>query len=179
MSRCSLVLVVVVVACGCGGGSTVESPPPAAPERIRLESPGFQAKGTIPERFTCSGKGTPPPLRWSGVPQAVRSLALVVTDPDAPGGTFVHWTAWDLPPHSRGVAGRLPAGAREGKNSSGDTGWTPPCPPGGDSPHRYVFSLYALSKSLGLESGAPPEDVFRALRSHATVRGRLTGRFGR
>jgi phosphatidylethanolamine-binding protein (PEBP) family uncharacterized protein len=87
----------------------------------------------------------------------------------------VHWTAWDLTPRSGSVTGR----PTEGRNSAGGTGWTPPCPPEGNKPHRYIFSLYALSKPLGLASGAPGDAVHHALRGRAIARGRLTGRFGR
>ena len=176
MLRRCLPLAGILLVAGCGGGgSTVKAPAPAAPESIRLTSPAFHDGGTIPERFTCSGKGSPPPLSWSGVPRSARSLALLVEDPDAPSGTFVHWTAWDIPPRSH----RLTHPPRQGNNSSGDTGWTPPCPPNGASPHHYVFTLYALSKPLGLESGLDADAVHRAVRGKALARGRLTGRFGR
>ncbi len=176
LRRCvSLAGLVLVAGCGGGGGSPVKAPAPPAPESIHLSSPAFRDGGAIPARFTCSGKGSPPPLRWSGVPASARSLALLVEDPDAPSGTFVHWTAWDIPPRSH----RLGKPPRQGSNSSGDTGWAPPCPPQGDKAHHYVFTLYALSKPLGLESGTNADAVHRAVRGKALARGELTGRFGR
>jgi phosphatidylethanolamine-binding protein (PEBP) family uncharacterized protein len=88
MLRRSLPLAGILLVAGCGGGgSTVKAPAPAAPESIRLTSPAFHDGGRIPVRFTCSGKGSPPPLSWSGVPRSARSLALLVEDPDAPSGT--------------------------------------------------------------------------------------------
>jgi Raf kinase inhibitor-like YbhB/YbcL family protein len=176
IGRLAPVLAALLLMAGCGGEETVKSKPPASPERIKLESPGFEDGGTIPKAFTCSGKGEPPPLRAIGVPRKARSLALLVEDPDAPGGTFVHWTAWNLTPRSGSVAGR----PTEGRNSARDIGWTPPCPPEGDKPHRYVFSLYALSDPLKeLHPGASPDAVHTALRDKAIARGVLTGRFGR
>jgi Raf kinase inhibitor-like YbhB/YbcL family protein len=165
---------------GCGGGHTVEGPPPAAPERIALTSPAFRGGGTIPERFTCDGEEVSPPLAWRDMPSGARSAALLVEDPDAPKGTFVHWTVWDLPARDGALpAGRLPAGARQGENSFGKERYGGPCPPEDDQPHRYVFTLYALNGPLGLDAGAKPEDVRSAIGEHALARGELTGRFGR
>jgi Raf kinase inhibitor-like YbhB/YbcL family protein len=168
------------VAVGACGGDKVEGPPPSAPDRIRLTSPAFAPGGSIPERFTCDGEDVSPPLRWSGVPAAARSLALLLEDPDAPGGTFVHWTLFALPPSSAGLsAGDVPADAREGENSFGEQGYRGPCPPEGDEPHRYVFVLYALRSALDLDAGASPSEVRAAVGDRALARGRLTGRFGR
>jgi Raf kinase inhibitor-like YbhB/YbcL family protein len=165
---------------GCGGADTVAGPAPAAPDRIRVTSPAFEAGGTIPRRFTCSGENVSPPLAWSGVPADAGELAVVVEDPDAPGGTFVHWTLYAIPPDEPALAeGAIPPGAREGKTSSGDTGYSGPCPPEGDRPHRYEFLVYALSSRLDLEQGAAPDDVRAAIADAALARGRLVGRFGR
>ena len=93
----------------------VKGPPPAAPATIRLSSPVVRDGGALPRDYTCDGAGGPPPLRWTGVPPRARSLALLVEDPDAPGGTFVHWTLWGLPARDGGLAaGRIPPGARQG-----------------------------------------------------------------
>ena len=129
---------------------------------------------TIPLRYTCSGAGARPPVAWRGVPRRARELVLVVTDPDAPGGSFVHWTAYGIAPGAHALPRRL----REGRNSAGKDGWTPPCPPKGDRPHHYVFALYALPRRSGLLAGADPDRVIGALRG-ALARGALVGRFGR
>jgi Raf kinase inhibitor-like YbhB/YbcL family protein len=165
-----------VAAAGCGGGHESATPPASGvPASITFSSPALGA--TIPRRFTCAGRGTSPPLEWSGAPARARELVLVVQDPDAPGGTFVHWTAFGL--HAT-PSGRLPAGATpaSGRNSAGHTGWTPPCPPKGDRPHRYEFSLYALAKPSGLRAGAAPAAVRTAL-AGALARGGFTARYGR
>jgi Raf kinase inhibitor-like YbhB/YbcL family protein len=117
---------------------------------------------------------------WSSVPAKARELALLVEDPDAPGGTFVHWTAWGIPPKVTQIPPGVPTGnIQQGKNSFGKTGYGGPCPPKGDSPHRYVFTLYALSTTLPLGEGASPSDVTKAIGDIAIAKGTLTGKYGR
>jgi Raf kinase inhibitor-like YbhB/YbcL family protein len=173
----SIVLLAALALAACGDDK-VEGPPPAAPQAMTLTSPDFAADGEIPKRLTCDGDGKSPALSWRGVPRRARSLALLVEDPDAPGGTFVHWTAWDVP----ATATSLPAAAeppRQGKSSGGDAGWAPPCPTEGDDAHRYVFTLYALRAPLGLDRDAAPDEVRDAIAGSAIARGTLTGRYGR
>jgi len=169
---------VVLFAClaGCGGGDKLTSPPPSAPRRLTITSPDFPANGAIPARFSCDGAKARPALRFSGVPAGAAELALIVVDPDA--GGFVHWTAYALPPATRALgATGLPAGTREGENSTGATGWTPPCPPSGT--HRYEFRLYWLKRASGLAAGAKPDEVLAAVRVSAGASGLLVGRYGR
>jgi Raf kinase inhibitor-like YbhB/YbcL family protein len=173
-SRASAALVALAIA-GCGGGETVEGPPPQAPATMQLTSDAFADGETIPERYTCEGEDVAPALRWDGVPADAQALALVMEDPDAPSGTFVHWTVLDIPAD----APALPRDATEGANSFGDRGYGGPCPPEGDEPHRYVFLLYALKAPLGLEAGAEPGEVRAAIEREAIASGQLTGRFGR
>jgi Raf kinase inhibitor-like YbhB/YbcL family protein len=175
----ALAALAIAASPGCGD-ETVDGPAPAAPDRLRVSSSAFAAGGSIPVRFTCAGGGVSPPLAWRGVPARARALALLLEDPDASGGTFVHWTLYDISPRATGMrAGAAPAGSREGTNSFGDRGYGGPCPPEGDAPHRYVFALYALRSPLGLEPGSAPDDVRAAIAERAIARGRLTGRFGR
>jgi Raf kinase inhibitor-like YbhB/YbcL family protein len=170
-----LTLLVCLVGCG-GGGEKLKSPPPSAPRQLTVTSPDFPANGAIPARLSCDGKKARPALRFAGVPAGAAELALVVVDPDA--GGFVHWTVYRLPPGTRALgATGLPAGAREGENSTGATGWTPPCPP--DGTHRYEFRLYWLKRASGLEAGAKPDDVIAALRAGAGASGLLVGRYER
>jgi Raf kinase inhibitor-like YbhB/YbcL family protein len=171
---------IVAVALGACGDDTVEGPPPAAPDRIRVTRPAFAPNASIPARFTCDGDDVSPPLRWSGTPAGTRPLALLMEDPDASDGTFVHWTLFGLAPDGTGLReGEVPADAHEGENSFGDEGYGGPCPPEGDQPHRYVFTLYALRSVPDLDAGASPGQVRDAVGEQAIARGQLTGRFGR
>jgi Raf kinase inhibitor-like YbhB/YbcL family protein len=162
---------------GCGGGDKVTSAPSSrggAP--LRVSSPAFAPNGTIPGRFSCNGAGERPALRFGGVPAGANELALLVIDPDA--GGFVHWTVYGMPPATTGIAATgLPAGAREGRSSTGETGWTPPCPPSGT--HRYQFELYWLRAPSKLPAGADPQKVVDAIRGAAAGRGELIGRYGK
>jgi Raf kinase inhibitor-like YbhB/YbcL family protein len=158
----------------------VKTPAPSAPEKITLTSRAFADGQAIPKRYTCSGAEVSPPLAWTGVPAGTRELALLVEDPDAPGGSFVHWALFHLPPGLRRLgAGVVPDAARQGVNSGGDAKYAGPCPPAGDSPHHYEFTLYALKLALTLPDGAPARDVRDAIEKSATAEGRLVGRFGR
>lgn len=149
-----------------------------APERITVTSSAFGDGGAIPRRFTCDGEGGPPPLSWDGVPKDTRALALVVDDPDAPRGTFVHWVVLDLPVGTQALnGGGLPTGAVQARNSAGRASYFPPCPPSGT--HHYRFTLYALSERTGLRDGVELEKALRAVASSATGQGRLVGTYAR
>lgn len=179
-ARTAALAVAVVVLTGCGGGGTIEGAPPSAPDRIALRSPAFADGATLPARFTCSGAGDSPPLRWTGVPAGTRELALLVEDPDASSGTYVHWSLYGLDPSLRRIAaGAVPRGAKQGESSAGDPAWTPPCPPEGKPAHRYAFTLFALRRRLDLPNGAKADDVSAAIDATATAQGRLVARFGR
>jgi Raf kinase inhibitor-like YbhB/YbcL family protein len=171
-----LAVAAVVCLAGCGGGDKLGSPPPAAQRSLTIASPDFPANGAIPARFSCDGAGARPALRFGGVPSDAAELALIVVDPDA--GGFVHWTAYGLPAETRtlGATG-LPHGAREGENSAGKSGWTPPCPPSGN--HHYEFRLYWLKRASGLGAGAKPDDVDKAVRARVGGSGLLVGRYER
>ncbi|HSD76964.1 MAG TPA: YbhB/YbcL family Raf kinase inhibitor-like protein [Solirubrobacteraceae bacterium] len=161
---------------GCGSsGETVKEAVPEPPATLRLAAPGAGDGAVLDARFTCDGAGARPALRWSRPPPAARELAVLVTDPDAPGGTFVHWSVFGLAPSVRalGPAG-LPPGAAQGRNGFGDDGWGAPCPPRGGGRHRYVFSVYWLRERSGLPAGASGPDVVRALDERAGGRGTLT-----
>jgi Raf kinase inhibitor-like YbhB/YbcL family protein len=171
-------LVGLAVASGCGGGGGGGGGPlPDVAGKLGITSPAFEDAGTIPARYTCSGAGAAPPLRFSRVPAKARELALVVEDTDA--DHFLHWTVLGIPPRTRGLAGKAPAGTVETANGFGDHGWGAPCPPEGDDPHRYLFELYALDAPLGLDDNASGGDVRDAIADHALAAGTLIGRFGR
>ncbi len=177
-----LACVLLLAACGPGGGSdTVSQPLPVASETIALSSASFPDGGRIPSRYTCDGRGLSPLLQWSPSP-SVAEYALFMTDPDAAGGTFVHWVMFGISPTTEGVGeGQGPPGARQAANGFGGVGYGPPCPPAGDKPHHYVFTLYALSsvRTSGLESGATAQDVLRRISCCIESEGTLTGTYQR
>jgi Raf kinase inhibitor-like YbhB/YbcL family protein len=177
-SGVALLLLLSVAVSACGDGEKPSEPLPEADASIELQSPAFRDGGAIPASFTCDGKDLSPPLRWSGVPARARELALVVEDSDA--DRFVHWTVLGIPlSTSRLSEGQVPQGASETENSFGKHGWSGPCPPEGDSAHRYLFALYATDAPLTQDEDASPDDVRGALSDHAIARGTLTGRFSR
>lgn len=148
-----------------------------------LNSGSFNNGAVIPRDFTCDGSDASPALSWTGAPAGTKSFALIVDDPDAPGGIFTHWVIYDIP----GNAATLPqgvlktedaSGARQGRNSFGKIGYGGPCPPPG-KPHRYFFRLYALSKPLSLKAGASKQDVERAMQGSVLGTAELMGTYGR
>ncbi len=152
-------------------------------ETFTLTSSAFEDGARIPARHTCDGDDVSPPLGWTAPPPGTRSLALVVSDPDAPDPrapktTWTHWIAYDLPPASRAIdEGREPAEARPGLNDWKRPGWGGPCPPIGE--HRYVFDLYALDAVLG-DLGRPTRrELLAAIEGHVLAHARLVGRYAR
>jgi Raf kinase inhibitor-like YbhB/YbcL family protein len=139
-----------------------------------LSSPAFAAGHAIPQRYTCDGAGVSPPLRWNAPPRRTKAFALFVIDIDA--GPFTHWTLWDLPATRRA----LTAGTRwplQGRNSFGRVGYGGPCPPAGR--HRYVFSVYALRRKLGLPRGAATPQFTHALPGRVVATSTVTGTYRR
>jgi Raf kinase inhibitor-like YbhB/YbcL family protein len=145
---------------------------------IQLTSSAFKEGEAIPRRYTCDGENLSPALSWSGVPQGTASLALIVDDPDAPAGTWVHWVLADLPVDLPGLPESAPGSGVEGVNGFRKTGYGGPCPPRG-STHRYYFKLYALDKTLGLKTGMSKADVEKAMQGHILAQGQLMGRYSR
>ncbi|MBX5482805.1 MAG: YbhB/YbcL family Raf kinase inhibitor-like protein [Myxococcaceae bacterium] len=144
---------------------------------LSISSTAFENYGDIPARHTCDGEDVPPPLRWSGVPDGTKSLVLIVDDPDAPRGNWVHWVVVDLPPDSTGIDGTLPRGAREGHNDFGRIGYGGPCPPSGT--HRYFFRLYALDTKLPALTVPTRAQVEQAMVGHVLAEAALIGRYQR
>lgn len=151
---------------------------------MRISSPDFEDGGRLPTRFTCEGRNLAPHLTFHDVPAGAQSLALILDDPDAPSGTFVHWLIWNLAPESEGLAegatldGSAP-GAVEGTNSTGREGYTSPCPPRGHGDHHYQFTLYALDRRLDLKPGAWRDALDSAMKDHILAEARVTGLYAR
>jgi Raf kinase inhibitor-like YbhB/YbcL family protein len=151
---------------------------------LKLASPAFPPNGSIPSAHTCDGANTSPPLKWSGVPDGTKSLALIVDDPDAPDPkapkrTFVHWVLYDIPPTTSELAegAAPPPGTREGRNDNGQRGYGGPCPPVGR--HRYFFKLYALDTTLGDLGTLNKDGLERAMRGHVIADAELVGTYER
>jgi Raf kinase inhibitor-like YbhB/YbcL family protein len=143
-----------------------------------LESSAFENAQAIPSRHSCEGEDLSPRLRWSNVPEGTRSLALVVDDPDAPGGVFTHWIAWGLNPAAEGL-GEGERAPREGQNDFGTSGYRGPCPPPGHGRHRYVFRLYALDAEPELAAGAAKVALEQAIAGHVLTMAELVGTYER
>ncbi|WP_106538403.1 YbhB/YbcL family Raf kinase inhibitor-like protein [Haloactinopolyspora alba] len=147
---------------------------------IQLRSPDFDDHGTIPARHGRDGENVSPSLEWVGIPAETSELLLVCEDPDAPGGSFLHWLVTGIDPHVVGVPEHeTPAGGRSWPNGFGDDGWGGPAPPPGDDPHRYVFTVYALSAPADLPATPTVEDIYRAADAAMLERGTLVGLFQR
>lgn len=149
---------------------------------LSVSSRAFAPGGEIPMMYTCDGANITPPLSWGTVPPGTASLAVLVTDPDAPGGTFFHWVAYNIPPGTTeipaGAPGKtvLPAGSVQGTNDFGHQGYGGPCPPPG-RPHRYHFTIYALDTSLSVGGRWDGRMVLGALGGHILARGETVGTY--
>lgn len=148
------------------------------PMALTVTTTAFAPGETIPLQHTCSGADQSPPLTWTGAPSNTTSFAVIVDDPDAPGGTWVHWTAWNLPATTTGLAAGATLGV-QGVTSWGSTGWKGPCPPKGSGAHRYFFRVYALDKVLPLTASATRTELDRAMAGHILAQGEVMGKFWR
>lgn len=150
---------------------------------MELSSAAFKNGSSIPKQYTCDGPNVSPPLQWSGVPNNSKSLALLVDDPDAPRGTWVHWILFNIPPQATAIPENIrktrtiPNGARQGTNDFREIGYGGPCPPGGK--HRYFFKLFALDTELQLDPGSTRSDLERSMAGHILADTQLMGTYQR
>ena len=150
---------------------------------LTITSPAFATGHEIPSDFTCEGADISPALAWSGAPEATKSLAIIVDDPDAPDPaapkmTWVHWVLYNLPADSRGLpeaveSDSLPEGSLEGKNDWKRTGYGGPCPPIGR--HRYFFKLFALDEVLPDLKTPTKAELEKAMQGHILEKAELMG----
>lgn len=154
------------------------------PMTFSMKSNAFTNESGIPEEFTCDGVDNSPELSWTSPPAGTKSFALIMDDPDAPSGTWVHWVLYDLPENVRqlpkGVqkTEKLPNGAKQGMTDFRKVGYYGPCPPKGPA-HRYYFKLYALDCLLNLAPKASKADVEKAMQGHVLAEAVLMGKYGR
>jgi Raf kinase inhibitor-like YbhB/YbcL family protein len=150
-----------------------------------LRSTAFDSGETIPGEYTCSGAGISPPLAWSGAPENTATFALIVTDTDAPRGAYTHWLLYNLPASVHSLPAdvpptqQIPNGGWHGRNTAGRIGYSAPCPPRGDPPHHYQFTLYAADTAIRVRPQPDKGAVLDALRGHIVGQARLEGLYGR
>lgn len=141
---------------------------------LKISSPAFMEKGHIPEKYTCDGKNISPPLSIENVPSNSKSLALIVDDPDAPVGTWVHWVVWNVPPDTKEIKENfVPPKAEQGLNDFGRRNYGGPCPPSGT--HRYFFKIYALDAVLGLGPNSTKADLEKSMRGRIIGQAQIIG----
>jgi Raf kinase inhibitor-like YbhB/YbcL family protein len=160
---------------GSNGEAAVEN---ATLTKLELTSSAFQNGQPIPDRYTCDGVNQPPSLSWGDPPQGTKSFALVIDDPDAPGGTFRHWGVFDIPASARSIGGQRVG--TEVTNDFGKPGYGGPCPPEGHGPHHYHFKLFALDvDKLNIAASSKVLDVETEAAKHAIAQGDLVGTYER
>jgi hypothetical protein len=151
---------------------------------LELKTEGFRPGSPIPAKFTCSGANVSPTLSWDNPPPRTQSFVLIVDDPDAPAGTWVHWVVYNLPASTRQLPEHVPlgdvlaGGGNQGLNDFPTNGYGGPCPPPG-KPHRYFFRLFALDTVLNLRAPARRTDVDSAMKGHILAQAELMGTFER
>lgn len=157
-------------------GSAGDPEQEAGMNTFSLSSPAFTDGAAIPPRYSGDGEDVSPPLHIADPPPDTRSLALIMDDPDAPGGTWVHWVVWNIPPDTGVIEeGALPPGAQEGINSWGREGYGGPAPPSGT--HRYFFKLYALDTVLNFTGPVDKQALLEAMEGHVLAKAQLMGRY--
>jgi Raf kinase inhibitor-like YbhB/YbcL family protein len=166
------------VLAGCRSTSSTPTETEKKEMALKVTSPAFGEGETIPVIYTCDGSDLSPQLDWTSMPQGTQSLALIVDDPDAPIGTWVHWVLFDLSPDLVSLPEGASGTGTQGTNSFKKLTYGGPCPPKG-SPHRYYFKLYALDTLLNLEEGASKAELEKAMQGHILAQGQLMGKYGR
>jgi Raf kinase inhibitor-like YbhB/YbcL family protein len=179
----SLLLSILLLAACAQTASTPSAPAGTEPSALTVTSPAFAQGEVIPAKYTCQGEDSSPALAWSGAPEGTQSLALIVDDPDAPVGTWVHWVVYNIPPGTVRLAEGasratgsfdLPADALQGPTSFRRSDYGGPCPPSGS--HRYFFKLYALDIPLD-QSGLDKAALLQAMEGHVLAAGELMGTY--
>jgi Raf kinase inhibitor-like YbhB/YbcL family protein len=174
-----IAIAVLAAACQSGGGAQPSPPPGKTMESLTVTSTSFASNGAIPVDFTCDGKDESPQLTWSAPPEGTKAYAFIVEDPDAPGGTFTHWIAFNVSGEARTFgAGVDPAtlGGAQGTNDFKNARYGGPCPPRHEF-HHYYFHVYALDASIGARPGDDRARVDTALVGHVLAHGALVGTF--
>jgi Raf kinase inhibitor-like YbhB/YbcL family protein len=150
------------------------------PTKLELTSPEFKPGEALPKSASCDGESKSPALDWKPSASGAKSFALIVDDPDAPGGTFTHWVLFDVPPATRALPHGADAVGVSGRNGFDKNGYGAACPPKGHGVHHYHFKLFALdTEKLGTKAGAERKQVEAAMNGHIVGRGELIGTYER
>lgn len=145
---------------------------------MNISSSAFKHNDYIPKKYTCDGYDINPPLEFHDIPEEAKSLVLIVDDPDAPNGTWVHWTMWNINPHRTHIShNSLPHEVSLGITSFGSRGYGGPCPPSGI--HHYHFKLYALDTKLDLPDDTQANELEEAMNEHILEQATLVGLYKR
>ena len=144
-------------------------------KELTVKSPAFEKNKLIPSKYTCDGEEVSPPLTVEGIPKKTKSLSLIMEDPDAPAGLFIHWLVWNIPPTDKIQENSIPG--TEGLNTNKKNSYHGPCPPGGT--HRYYFKVYALDTLLKLGAFSEKEVLENAMQNHILAYGELIGLYRR
>lgn len=169
---------------GVLGVPAIYSAESGSPQKFILTSSAFQAGADIPRKYTCDGEDVSPPFRWENPPAGTKAFAMIADDPDAPGGTWVHWVIYDFSSETRELREAISkteviaGGAKQGINDFRKVGYGGPCPPPGPA-HRYFFKLYALDAATDLKSRATKQLLLDALKAHVLGEADLMGRYRR
>ena len=153
-------------------------------EKISVLAEGFNEGDMIPDEFTCKSRDISPSISWKGIPDETKSITLIMDDPDAPGGTFVHWVIYNMPAKTRNLPKGMPHdktladGSMQGMTDFGQPGYGGPCPPSGKT-HRYFFKVYALDMKINLPALASKSQVESAMKGHILAEGALMGTYRR
>lgn len=179
---CAMAALAAIASSGCGGGGVAEvGVVPDDVGNLSVRSPAFEDGDILPTRSTCDGGGDVPPLEWEAGPEDTDSYAILITDRDAPGGTFVHLAVAGIPADRTSLPADadMPAGAVVGTNGVGEPGWYPACPPEGDDAHRYVFTVYALEDAPDLAAGFDPQALVDHVADASLAAGSVSATYGR
>lgn len=166
----------IVMALAMTGAATL------ANAEMAITSSAFNEGDTLPTQYSCNGKDISPPLSFDNVPEGTKSFVLIMDDPDAPSGTWIHWVLYNLPADTQGLPENAPSeavwsdGTMQGRNSWGDTKWGGACPPDGE--HRYFFKLYALDTVLDLKKKSSLRKVKKAMKGHILAEAKLMAKYG-
>lgn len=182
---CSILAIIVLTAFQCKSNNkpVIKENKQETKMDIKIKSTAFEEGGMIPGKYTCDGENVSPPLSWITSAAGIKSYALICDDPDAPGGTWVHWVVYNIPPNINELPEAVPHnknlenGIIQGLNDFGKTSYGGPCPPSGT--HRYFFRLYALDTALILQGDVTKQTLQDAMKGHIIAEGQLIGKYSR